>query len=66
MAWTQAQIDALKSAIAQGATSVSFEGKTVTYRSLSDMIDILRRMEAEVSGADSLSRTTYAGFSRGV
>jgi hypothetical protein len=38
MAWTQADFDALNEAIISGAQTVAYEGKTVTYRSLDDML----------------------------
>lgn len=49
MAFTQADRDALASAIASGATSVSYEGKSVTYRSLDEMRQILAMVEQELS-----------------
>jgi hypothetical protein len=49
MAWTQAEIDALKSAIAQGVLSVKYADREVTYRSLREMRDTLALMQAEVT-----------------
>lgn len=46
MAWTQAQLDTIEAAIAQGATSVEYDGKKVEYRSLTDMMrvrDLMRK-----------------------
>lgn len=40
MAWTQAELDALNKAIAQGVTNVRFADRTVQYRSLSEMLRI--------------------------
>jgi hypothetical protein len=40
MAFTQAQLDAIEEGIAAGTTSVSYEGKSVTYRSLDDMLRV--------------------------
>ena len=37
-AWNTGQLAALESAIASGATSVSYEGKTVQYRSIDEML----------------------------
>lgn len=37
MAYTQAQLDALESALVNGTLSVEFEGKRVTYRSLAEI-----------------------------
>jgi hypothetical protein len=33
----QAQLDSLKTACRQGATSIAYEGKTITYRSVAEM-----------------------------
>jgi hypothetical protein len=49
MAFTRAQIDALKTSIAQGALTVQFADRTTTYRSLREMRDTLVMMEADVS-----------------
>lgn len=46
MAFTQEQLDALETAIATGTTSVKYEDKVVTYRSLTEMLqlrDLIRR-----------------------
>jgi microcompartment protein CcmL/EutN len=56
MAYTQADIDALKSAIATGARDVQRGDERVSYRSLADMKEALRMMENEVSGATSKAR----------
>jgi hypothetical protein len=49
MAYTQTQIDALRNAIAIGATKVRQNGEEVTYRSLAEMKAILADMEASVA-----------------
>lgn len=48
MAWTQTDIDKLKAAIAQGATKVKFADREVTYRSLDEMRETLRMIQADV------------------
>ncbi len=51
MAYAQTDIDALKRAIATGATKVRFaDNREVTYRSLADMRSTLAEMEREVLG----------------
>ena len=40
MAYTQTQLDALDAAIAEGVLTVSYDGRTVTYRSLQEMKSI--------------------------
>ena len=47
MAYTQVEIDALKSAIASGALTVKYDDLTTTYRSLDEMTKILGDMEKE-------------------
>lgn len=54
MAWTQADIDALKTLIATGAESVSYGGppaRSMTTRPLDEMLQLLALMEAEVNAA---------------
>ena len=40
MAYTQTQLDALDVSIAEGVLTVSYDGRTVTYRSLNEMLSI--------------------------
>lgn len=48
MAFSQDQLTALESAIAQGALSVRFADRTVTYHSLSEMLKLRDTMRAEL------------------
>ena len=48
MAYTQAQLTALESAIAQGASSCEFEGKKVQFRNLEDMEAIRQAMRVSL------------------
>ena len=57
MAWTQADVDALKAAMATGALSVNYAGppaRSITYRSLDEMNAVLALMQREVSGANAV------------
>jgi hypothetical protein len=38
MAWTQAQLDAIEAAIAGGELTVHFGDRSVTYRSMDDLL----------------------------
>jgi hypothetical protein len=38
MAYTQADLDAVSEAIASGAQTVAYEGKTATFRSFDDLL----------------------------
>lgn len=42
--WTQADIDALKTAIARGVRSVTYADRTVVYHSLAEMLQLLSTM----------------------
>lgn len=48
--YTQVQADALQAAIAAGVTNVSYQGKSVTYRSLDEMRLLLTMMNRDISG----------------
>jgi hypothetical protein len=50
MAWTTQDIDALKQAIATGQLIVRSGDRSLQYRSLSEMREVLRLMEADVAG----------------
>ena len=64
MAFTQSDLDALNDAIALGALKVKYADREVTYRSLSEMRDIRREMNAEVLGKKR-SRRRVAVMTRG-
>lgn len=62
--WTQADIDTIRTAIAQGAMLQSLttaSGETYSFRSMDDMLKLLAVMEASVNGG----RTRYAATSKG-
>lgn len=50
MAFTQADADRLRSAIAKGASSLRLNGEEVTFRTLAEMKETLRMIEAEIAG----------------
>ena len=64
MAWTQAQADTLKTAIATGVRTVNYGDKEVTYQGIPAMMAALQAMEAEIS-ASVKGRSTLASMSRG-
>lgn len=66
MAWTQADIDALKAKIASAEKSVAFGDKSVTRHDLDQMLMALQAMQAEVDGASgsSVGRCTLASIRR--
>ena len=63
MAWTQTQIDALKTAIASGVLTIKHGETLTTYRSLAEMRTALALMEAEVNS--TRPSRTVAKFSQG-
>lgn len=65
MAWTQGQIDALKAAIADGARVVKYQDRTVEYRSLAEMKEILGMMESEVAGRKGCGSVLYPVYDKG-
>jgi hypothetical protein len=65
MAATQEQIEALEQAINQGALSVEYGDKKVTYRSLADMESTLRKMKSEL-GIQGKPTRFYAEHSSGL
>ncbi|CAN7317458.1 hypothetical protein LJR009_001606 [Bosea sp. LjRoot9] len=68
MAWTQSDIDALKSAIATGVKKASFgSGETrreQEFRSLAEMKQTLADMIDEVAGTNAVQRTSITQFTR--
>ena len=49
MAWTEAELDALKRSYASGTLRVSYDGKTVEYGSEADLIRRIRTIEGEMA-----------------
>ena len=63
MAWTQAELDALKSAFASGTLEVTFEGKRVKYGDAADLLTRIRAIESEIAATSNRS-LPVAGVSR--
>lgn len=59
MAWTQADIDKLKTAIAGGAVvqSMTFGDQTFQFRSIAEMLQVLALMQQEVNAGTGTSQT---------
>jgi hypothetical protein len=64
MAYTQQQYDDLVAAIAEGVTSVSSNGRQVSYRNLSDMLKLKSVMEEELGVTGAGRRRQYVTFRR--
>ena len=68
MAWTQADLDALETAIKAGAEQVHFADRSVTYASLDKLMKLRAAMKAEIDAAAGVTvadRTSLASHSRG-
>ena len=67
MAYSQAELDALKSAFASGTLEVTFEGKRVKYGDAADLLMRIRAIESEIAAGSNrpLPVAGKAGFSRG-
>lgn len=65
MAYTQADIDALKASIKQGVLRVRKGDREIEYRSLAEMREQLAVMENEVNGSSATPRFSLATHSRG-
>ncbi len=66
MAYTQAQLDALESAIAKGVTSVRYGERMITYRSLEEMNRLRDNMRAELGvSSPSGSRSRFINLPTG-
>jgi len=67
MAWTQLELDALDQAISSGATSVSYAGRQVSYRSLDEMIRLRNMIRADL-GIGTNGGITYQtpAYSKGL
>lgn len=67
MAWTQAELDALKRAYASGTLRVTYDGKTVEYGAEADLIRRIRTIEGEMATAAGTARPgrSFATFCKG-
>lgn len=66
MAYTIEQYNALQAAIAEGALSVRYADKSVTYRSLDEMMRILKLMASELGlNVCNDGGRRYSSFSKG-
>lgn len=67
MAWTQQELDALKSAYAAGTLVVQYEGKRVEYGSAADLLTRIRVIEADIERQSGRKppRAGFASFTKG-
>ena len=62
MSYTHAQLAALKAAAARGTKSVSYDGNSVTFHSVSEMLKLISVIERELN--PQRSRVHYPEFDR--
>lgn len=66
--FTVTQLEAIETAIASGELTVNYEGKSVTYRSMQDLIAARDLIRGELIAAGTITSTTprrsYAVHSR--
>lgn len=62
MAYTTTQLAAIEAAIATGELTVTFDGRSVTYRSISDLLKAKRDIEAGLIAAGSVTAPTTQSF----
>lgn len=66
--WTQADIDKLKAAVAEGVLMVTYAGppqRSITYQSLGAMRDLLAEMVRQVQKPTTFRHASFAkGFDR--
>ncbi|MBB3103791.1 phage head-tail joining protein [Azomonas macrocytogenes] len=69
MSSVQTQYQALKDAIYGGELTVRYNDRTITYRSIAEMKQILKMMEEDMAAANGTADTTggrrYTSFSKG-
>jgi hypothetical protein len=65
MAYTQSDLDRLQRAIARGVKTVTYNGETVVYTSLDDMLRAERRIKQEL-GLTGNSLRRYVTVDKGL
>lgn len=67
MAWTQQQLDAIEAAIASGELTVRFGDRTVTYRSMDELLRARAVVKESLSVASgtAVDRFSFAQTSKG-
>lgn len=68
MAYTVAQLTAIEAAIGTGELKVEYEGKSITYRSMTELMNARDRIRQELIAAglvtDTTPRTVYTIFKK--
>jgi len=67
MSFSTAQLQAIEEAIASGELSVSYEGKTVTYRNMADLVRARDLIKSDLQASGQMTagpRSSLASFSK--
>lgn len=64
--WSQSDLDAIELAIKSGTTMVKYDTKTVTYRSLDELIRIRELIKKELGQTTAASARVYMETSKGI
>ncbi len=60
MSFTQGQLDAINAAIASGTLEVTYDGKTVRYRSMAELVQAKGMIERALNSASGIGRATHS------
>ncbi|MFN3827794.1 MAG: phage head-tail joining protein [Micavibrio sp.] len=63
--YTQEMLDAVKKAYASGTLRLTYEGKTLEYRSLSEMEKIINTVQRELNAAAGTVKSKQVRFKTG-
>lgn len=66
MAYTTTQLAAIEAAIATGELTVTVDGRSVTYRSVSDLLKAKRDIEAGLIAAGTTERPVSQSYAQRV
>lgn len=66
MAWTTTDLDAIEKAIVNGTTIVKYADKSVTYRSIDELIRIRDLIKKELGMTNAASGRVYSSHSKGL
>ena len=64
--FTQSQLDALEASIAQGALTVEYNGKKVTYRSQKEMLELREVIRRELKQIEETGTRLHFEHSKGL
>jgi len=65
MAYTQTQLDAIQDAYVEGVTKVTFNGRTIEYRSLKEMKSIMSDIQNSIKPINDAQKAYFPNYGRG-